>query len=62
MKHLFIINPAAGSRDQTRHYSEQIRKSCAVKNIECDIQISAAPGDCSRIARQPAETGANYRI
>ena len=62
MKHLFIINPAAGSRDQTRHYSEQIRKSCAAKNIECDIQISAAPGDCSRIARQAAETGENYRI
>ena len=28
MKHLFIINPAAGSRNRTEEYSEIIHKIC----------------------------------
>ena len=28
MKHLFIINPAAGSRDRTKFYSDLIREVC----------------------------------
>ena len=62
MKHLFIINPAAGSRDRTKYYSEHIREVCTQHGIECDIQISAAPGDCQRLTRQAAETGEEYRI
>ena len=62
MKHLFIINPAAGSRDRTKYYSEHIREVCTQHGIECDIQISAAPGDCMRLARQAAQTGEEYRI
>ena len=30
MLHLFIINPAAGSRDRTKQYSEIIHKICGV--------------------------------
>ena len=62
MKHLFIINPAAGSRDRTKYYSEHIREICMAKGIECNIEISAAPGDCARIARRAAESGEEYRI
>lgn len=62
MKHLFIINPAAGSRDRTKLYSDLIRKVCTEKGIECRIKISAAPGDCKKIAREAAETGEEYRI
>ncbi len=62
MKHLFIINPAAGSRDRTKLYSDLIRKACAEKGIECRIKISAAPGDCQKIAREAAETGEKYKI
>ena len=62
MKHLFIINPAAGSRDRTQYYSDHIREVCTAKGIECNIEISAAPGDCARIARKAAETGEQYRI
>ena len=62
MKHLFIINPAAGSMDRTKKYSAQIRQLCAEKGIECRIKISAAPGDCTKITREAALTGKEYRI
>lgn len=62
MKHLFIINPAAGSRDRTKLYSKQIREACAKEGIACRIEVSAAPGDCRRIAREAAQTGEEYRI
>ena len=62
MKHLFIINPAAGSRDRTRYYSDHIREVCLTKGVECNIEISAAPGDCTRIARKAAQSGEQYRI
>ena len=62
MKHLFIINPAAGSRDRTKLYSDLIRQACNKKGIECRIKISAAPGDCCKIAREAAETGEEYKI
>ncbi len=62
MKHLFIINPAAGSRDRTQYYSKHIREVCAEKGVACNIEISAAPGDCARIARKAAQSGEEYRI
>ena len=62
MTHLFIINPAAGSRDRTKEYSEAIREICGARGLNCRIEISAAPGECARIAREAAETGEDYRI
>ena len=62
MIHLFIINPAAGSRDRTKQYSEVIHQLCAERNLEYRIEVSAAPGDCARIAREAGETGEEYRL
>ena len=62
MVHIFIINPAAGSRDRTKEYSEAIREICGARGLNCRIEISAAPGECARIAREAAETGEEYRI
>ena len=62
MEHLFIINPAAGSRDRTEEYSKLIRKVCREKGLSCRIAISAAPGDCRRLSREAAESGAEVRI
>ena len=62
MKHLFIINPAAGSRNQTEIYRKKIAEACEGKGIDYRVAISAAPGRCMKIARQAAETGAEYRI
>ena len=62
MTHLFIINPAAGSRDRTAEYTETIQKHFAGQDIPYRIAVSAAPGDCARIAREAAESGEEYRI
>ena len=62
MKHLFIINPAAGSRDRTEYYSRQIREICGKRSLDYRIAVSAAPGDCARLAREAAATGEEYRI
>ena len=60
MKHLFIINPAAGSRDRTATYSDQIHKLC--KGLDYAIEISKAPGQCREIARKAAQSGEEIRI
>ncbi len=62
MKHLFIINPAAGSRDQTKQYTQKIQQVCQGQNLPYAIRISEAPGQCRDIAREAAKTGEEYRI
>ena len=60
MKHLFIINPAAGSRDRTAEYTVQIQRLC--KGLDYEIAVSQAPGECRRFAREAAQTGKEVRI
>ena len=62
MKHLFIINPAAGSRDRTADYTANIEAAFAGRNEEYRIAVSGGPGDITRIAREAAESGEEYRI
>lgn len=62
MKHLFIINPAAGSKDRTESYRQKIERVFRKKALPYEIQVSSAPGNCTEIARQAAETGEEYRI
>lgn len=60
MKHLFIINPAAGSRDATEHYQASIRQHCA--GLDYEIYISRCPGDCARRTAEAGRTGEDYRV
>ena len=62
MTHLFIINPAAGSRNRTDDYSEVIHRICRERGLDYEIRVSTAPGECHRIAREAAETGKELRI
>ena len=62
MKHLFIINPAAGSRDRTKEYSVAIHEFCTARNLDYRIEVSSAPGECTRLAREAAQTGEEVRI
>ena len=62
MTHLFIINPAAGSHDRTAEYTKTIDSHCSQQHISYRIAVSAGPGDCTRIAREAAESGEEYRI
>lgn len=62
MKHLFIINPAAGSHDRTQQYRQEIDRVCGGRGLDYQIAVSQAPGDCRQLARQAAQTGEEYRI
>ena len=62
MKHLFIINPAAGSRDRSREYADAIRMACNARRLDYEIRVSMGPGDCTKIAREAASTGEEIRI
>ena len=62
MTHIFIINPAAGSRDRTKDYTQAIESVCGAKGLSYRIAVSAAPGDCTRIAREAAQTGDEVRL
>ena len=60
MKHVFIINPAAGSRDRTKEYTRIIEECC--KELSYEIHVSQAPGECTRLAREAAQTGEEVRL
>ena len=62
MKHLFIINPAAGSRNQTEDYRKKIAQACEARGLDYSIRVSGAPGRCCKIAREAAQTGEEYRL
>ena len=62
MKHLFIINPAAGSRDQRQKYIAAIDDACRAGNLDYQIKVSTKAGDCRRIAEKAARTGEELRI
>ena len=60
MKHIFIINPAAGKADKTSEYTANIEKSCA--GLDYEIRVSEYSGDCTRIAREYAKSGEEVRL
>ena len=60
MKHIFIINPAAGKSDKTAEYRQKIEAACG--GLDYEIAVSNGPGDCTRIAREAAETGDVVRL
>ncbi len=62
MKHLFIINPAAGSRDRSGEYSQAIEKACTARGLDYSIYISQGPGDCTRRADEAGRAGEACRI
>ena len=62
MKHLFILNPAAGKYDRTGEFTQRIREICEAKGLNYEILVSRAPGDCTTIAQAAAATGEDLRI
>lgn len=62
MKHLFIINPAAGKYDRTGEFTDCIRAACEARGLDYEIAVSRARGDCTALARKAAQTGEELRI
>lgn len=62
MKHLFIINPAAGKYDHTGEFTQRIRETCEKHCLPYEILVSRAPGDCTAIAQAAAAAGDPVRL
>ncbi len=62
MKHLFIINPAAGSVNRTVSYCQKIHEACKQRGLDYRVRVSTQPGECRQFSREAAETGEEYRI
>ena len=62
MEHLFIINPAAGKYDKTEAFKKSIETTCTARNLQFSVAVSERAGDCTRIAREAAETGVPLHI
>ncbi len=60
MRHVFIINPAAGHTDQTKWYRQEIQRCC--QGLDYEIHVSHAPGVCRALAKETAQKGDPVRI
>ena len=60
MRHLFLVNPAAGKKDRTREYQARIATAC--KDLNYEILVSRQPGDLTSWSRQAAASGEALRI
>ena len=62
MKHLFLINPAAGKYDHTAQITQKVRALCEPRGLDYAIRVSKQPGDCTRMAREAAASGSPAHI
>ncbi len=62
MKHLFIVNPAAGKCDRSIQFKKLAGEIFGSRGLDYEVQISKGPGDIIRLAREAAETGDALRI
>ena len=62
MKHIFIVNPAAGKCDRSVQVKTDVQALLGSRGLDFEIQLSKGPGDCIRLAREAAETGEQVRL
>ena len=62
MKHIFIINPHAGKRDQTSRIYEIADHLREAHGLECACMLTDRPGGATEMARKLAETGEAVRL
>lgn len=60
MKHLFLINPKAGSFDRTNQYRRQIEQCC--QGLDYRMEISQAPGQIAEMTRKAGLSGEETRV
>ena len=62
MRHIFIINPHAGKKDQTARIYEMADRLRERHGLECTCMLTARPGGAAEMARELAETGEEVRL
>ena len=58
MKHYFIINPAAGTKDSTENLLDKLKKV----DFEYELAMTGAAGDAERLTRRAVEKGDPIRV
>lgn len=62
MRHVFIINPRAGKKDQTARIYEMADRLRAAHGLECACMLTDRPGGAAEMARRLAEEGGEVRV
>ena len=62
MRHIFIINPAAGKKDQTARIYAMADRLRRDHGLECQCLLTDRPGGATEMTRRLAETGEALRI
>ena len=62
MRHVFIINPRAGKRDQTARFYAMAEALRTRHGLDCTCMLTDRPGSGTALARQLAETGQVLRL
>ena len=62
MKHIFIINPHAGKKDQASRIYEMADALRSRHGLECACMLTDRPGGATDMARKLAESGEEVRI
>ena len=62
MRHIFIINPAAGKKDQTARIYDMADRLRRNHGLECQCLLTDRPGGATEMARRLAESGEPLRI
>ena len=62
MRHVFIINPRAGKKDQTALIYEMADRLRAAHGLECACMLTDRPGGAAEMARRLAEEGGAVRV
>ena len=62
MKHIFLINPRAGRRDQTARFRSLADRLAAAHGLEVSCLLTDRPGGAEALARSLAEAGEPVRL
>ncbi len=62
MKHVFIINPHAGKKNQTARIYEMADRLRTRHGLDCACMLTTRPGGATDMARELAETGEELRL
>ena len=62
MRHIFIINPAAGKKDQTARIYDMADRLRQAHGLECQCLLTDRPGGATEMARRLAQTGEALRV
>ena len=57
MKHIFIVNPAAGKKDHTGEVSRHIQEICREMGLEFAIYKTSRPGHATELVQQMITRG-----